>query len=110
MINNLTEKQARVRALEHQIKRLQKRIAILDHRSNRIGWARVAIFFIGALLSLLTYFLVGWWLSLDLWNSNVDHFQHSRIFSWSNKQEYYASQNLDANQVNSYCPYQSRLG
>jgi len=44
----MTEKQARVLALEHQIKRLQKRIAILDQKSNRIGWARVAIFFIGA--------------------------------------------------------------
>jgi MutS domain V len=59
---NMTEKQSRVLALEHQIKRLQKRIAILDHKSNRIGWIRVAIFFIGALLSLLAYFLAGWWL------------------------------------------------
>jgi hypothetical protein len=58
----MTEKQARVLALEYQIKRLQKRIAILDHKSNRIGWTRVAIFFIGALLSLLAYFLAGWWL------------------------------------------------
>jgi hypothetical protein len=58
--NKTTEKQARVRALEHQMKRLQKRIAILDHKSNRIGWIRVAIFFIGALLSLLAYFLSGW--------------------------------------------------
>ncbi|MGZ3610696.1 MAG: hypothetical protein ACXVBU_11605, partial [Ktedonobacteraceae bacterium] len=64
MTDNRTEKQARVLALEHQIKRLQKRIAILDHKSNRIGWARVAIFFIGALLSLLAYFLAGWWLLL----------------------------------------------
>src|SRR5256886_52727 len=60
----MTEKQARVRALEHQIKRLQKRIASLDHKSNRIGWARVAIFFTGALFSLLAYFLAGWWLLL----------------------------------------------
>src|SRR6266487_644467 len=60
----MTEKQARVHALEHQIKRLQKRIAILDHKSNRIGWTRVAIFFTGALLSLLAYFLAGWWLLL----------------------------------------------
>jgi len=60
----MLEKQARVRALEHQIKRLQKRIAILDNKSNRIGWTRVAIFFIGALLSLLAYFLAGWWLLL----------------------------------------------
>jgi hypothetical protein len=62
--NNITEKQARVRALEHQIKRLQKRIIILDHKSNRIGWIRVAIFFTGALLSVSAYFLVGWWLLL----------------------------------------------
>ena len=62
--NKMTEKQARARALEHQIKRLQKRIVILDHKSNRIGWARVAIFFIGVLLSLPAYFLAGWWLLL----------------------------------------------
>jgi ABC-type multidrug transport system fused ATPase/permease subunit len=62
--NKLTEKQARLLALEHQIKRLQKRIAILDHKSNRIGWTRVAIFFTGALLSILAYFLVDWWLLL----------------------------------------------
>jgi len=62
--NKLSEKQARLRALEHQIKRLQKRTAILDHQSNRIGWTRVAIFFIGALLSILVYFLAGGWLLL----------------------------------------------
>jgi len=60
----LTEKQARLRAFERQIKRLQKRIAILDHQSNRIGWTRVAIFFAGTLLSILAYFLAGWWLLL----------------------------------------------
>src|SRR6266852_4993038 len=64
MTIKLTEKQTRSLALEHQMKRLQKRIAILDHKSNRIGWARVAIFFTGALLSLLAYFLAGWWLLL----------------------------------------------
>ncbi len=64
MTNNMIAKQARVLALEHQIKRLQKRITILDNKSNRIGWTRVAIFFIGALLSLLAYFLAGWWLLL----------------------------------------------
>ena len=64
MTIKLTEKQTRSLALERQIKRLQKRIAILDHQSNRIGWTRVAIFFTGALLSILVYFLVGWWLLL----------------------------------------------
>ena len=62
--NHLSEKQARLRAIENQIKRLQRRIDSLDHRSNRVGWLRVAIFFTGALLSTLAYFLVGWWLFL----------------------------------------------
>jgi ABC-type multidrug transport system fused ATPase/permease subunit len=60
----LSEKHARKRALENQVKRLQRRIAILDHQSNRIGWLRVTIFFTGALLSLMAYFLKGWWLLL----------------------------------------------
>ncbi len=62
MSNNNIEKQARKLALERQIKRLQKRIAVFEQKSSRIGWIRVAIFFIGALLSLLGYFLAGWWL------------------------------------------------
>ncbi len=64
MTNKLSEKQARLHALENQIKRLKRRIAILDQRSNRIGWLRVAIFFTGAVLSILAYFLEGWWLLL----------------------------------------------
>jgi len=80
----MIEKQARVRALEHQIKRLQKRIAILDHKSNRIGWTRVTIFFIGALLSLLAYFLAGWWLlficvALTLTIFSIVAYFHGRI-------------------------------
>src|SRR3989442_3470314 len=62
--NKLNEKQARLRALENQIKRLPRRIYNLDQRSKRVGWIRVAIFFAGALLSILAYFLVGWWLFL----------------------------------------------
>ena len=64
MTNNIIKKQAREIALERQIKRLQGRITILEQKSNRIGWMRVAIFFIGALLSLMGYFLAGWWLLL----------------------------------------------
>ncbi len=60
----MSEKQARLRSLEQQIKKLQRRIVILDDQSNRIGWLRVAIFFIGALLSILAYSLDGWWLLL----------------------------------------------
>ena len=35
---------------------------MLDSQSNRLGWTRVGIFFTGALLSVLAYILVGWWL------------------------------------------------
>ncbi|HYB02799.1 MAG TPA: hypothetical protein VED37_21405 [Ktedonobacteraceae bacterium] len=64
MTNNIINKQAREIALERQIKRLQGRITVLEQKSNRIGWIRVAIFFIGALLSLMGFFLAGWWLLL----------------------------------------------
>src|ERR1700680_3579110 len=36
----------------------------MDARSNRLGWTRVGIFFGGALLSMLAYFWMGWWLLL----------------------------------------------
>jgi ABC-type multidrug transport system fused ATPase/permease subunit len=62
--NKLSEKHTRLRSFERQIKKLQRRIVILDVQSNRIGWLRVAIFFSGALLSFLAYFLQGWWLVL----------------------------------------------
>ena len=64
MANKLSEKHTRLRSLERQIKKLQRRIVILDVQSNRIGWLRVAIFFSGALLSFLAYFFQGWWLVL----------------------------------------------
>ena len=58
----MNEKQARLKAIERQIQRLQRRLRVLDGRSNRLGWTRVGIFFSGALLSVLAYLLVGWWL------------------------------------------------
>src|SRR5437588_8157642 len=62
----LSNKQERVQALERQIDRLKRRIDKLDRISNRYSWIRVAIFFIGLLLGILTFFVVGWWLSLIL--------------------------------------------
>ncbi len=60
----MNEKQARLEAIERQIQRLQRRLRTLEGRSNRLGWIRVGIFFGGALLSVLAYFLVSWWLLL----------------------------------------------
>lgn len=58
----MNEKQARLEAIERQIQRLQRRLHVLDGQSNRLGWTRVGIFFSGAGLSVLAYFLIGWWL------------------------------------------------
>src|SRR5260370_19394209 len=60
--SQVNEKQARLKAIERQIERLQRRLHFLDARSNRLGWTRVGIFFGGALLSVLAYIMVGWWL------------------------------------------------
>ncbi len=58
----MNEKQARLEVIERQIQRLQRRLRVLDAQSNRLGWTRVGIFFSGALLSVLAYILVSWWL------------------------------------------------
>ncbi len=59
-------KQERMEALERQIQRLKRRMTILNVRSNRYSWTRVAIFFGGIALAIAGFFLVGWWLSLLL--------------------------------------------
>jgi ABC-type multidrug transport system fused ATPase/permease subunit len=56
--------QERQHTIERQLQRLQQRIDQLDRQSNRYGWIRVGIFFVGILLSLCLAFLVGWWLGV----------------------------------------------
>jgi ABC-type multidrug transport system fused ATPase/permease subunit len=80
----VSRKQARLEALENQVGRLQRRIAILDSRSNRYSWIRVAIFFGGLLLSVFVYFLAGWELALvgvvlTLTIFNVVAYYHRKI-------------------------------
>ena len=53
--------QERLQAIERQILRLQKRIDRLDIQTNRYGWTRVGIFFVGLLVSLCAAFLLAWW-------------------------------------------------
>ena len=60
----MTKKQARLQAIEQQIARLKRRLDILDDRSNRYSWVRVAIFVVGVALSGAAFFLVSWWLGL----------------------------------------------
>ncbi len=61
--HGVNTKQERIEALERQISRLTRRIAILDQRSNRYSWARVAIFFGGIVLSIGGYGIAQWWLA-----------------------------------------------
>jgi hypothetical protein len=62
----VTSKQERIELLERQVARLRRRIAILDRYSTRYSWIRVAIFFGGLVLSLLSGLLVVWWLGAGL--------------------------------------------
>jgi ABC-type multidrug transport system fused ATPase/permease subunit len=62
----LNIKQERIEALERQIARLARRIALLEERSNRYSWTRVAIFFGGIVLSVVGYFIARWELAVVL--------------------------------------------
>lgn len=65
-MNSTTTKPERLAALERQIERLQRRLHILEQRSNRYGWIRVGTFFGGGGLSVLCYLLASWWLCLPV--------------------------------------------
>ncbi len=57
-------KQERIEALERQIIRLARRKEILEQRSNRYSWARVALFFGGIGLTIVGYLSPVWWLAI----------------------------------------------
>ncbi|GAC1467398.1 MAG: MutS family DNA mismatch repair protein [Ktedonobacteraceae bacterium] len=59
-------KQERIEALERQISRLARRKKILDQRSNRYSWTRVAIFFGGIVLTIIGYVVARWALAITL--------------------------------------------
>ena len=56
----------RLQALENQISRLQRRLTILNQRSDKYSWIRLAIFLIGLAFSILAFILLGWLVGLIL--------------------------------------------
>ncbi|GHO44934.1 MutS family DNA mismatch repair protein [Ktedonospora formicarum] len=79
----MQSKQERIQLLERQLQRVQRRIKMLDTRSNRYSWLRVFVFFGGLALSLVAGFLL-WWLGVvlgvvTLVAFGVAAFFHSRI-------------------------------
>ncbi len=57
-----TTKAERLRALENQAARLQRRLEILNQRSSRYSWIRLAIFLAGLGISIIVLILFrGWW-------------------------------------------------
>jgi len=59
-VNN--KKQERLQALENQVARLHRRVAILNQRSNKYSWIRLAIFLGGFAISVIVFILLqGWW-------------------------------------------------
>ncbi len=56
------KKQERLQALENQVTRLRRRVAILNQRSSKYSWIRLAIFLGGFAISVIVYILFqGWW-------------------------------------------------
>ncbi len=81
---SVSKKQARLQAIERQIGRLKRRLELLEGRSNRYSWVRVAIFVAGFALSVVAFFLVGWWsglvmVVLTLVVFNVVAYYHRKI-------------------------------
>jgi hypothetical protein len=62
----VNKKLERIGLLERQIARLQKRITVLELRSNTYSWTRVAIFFGGLGLAFLAFFLLNRWSGIGL--------------------------------------------
>ncbi len=62
----MNKKQERIGLLERQIGRLQKRITLLELRSNNYSWTRVSIFFGGLGLAILAFFLLNRWWGIGL--------------------------------------------
>jgi ABC-type multidrug transport system fused ATPase/permease subunit len=80
----VTNKQTYVALLERHISRLQRRIDILDRRSTRYSWIRVAIFFGGLFLTPLAWILFSWLpgvmlLVLTIVAFGIAAYYHSRI-------------------------------
>ncbi len=80
----MTKKQARLVALENQVKRLERRSAVLRSISNRYALIRLAIFIGGVAISIGCYYLGGWWLCLvgvvlSLLIFNVVAYYHRQI-------------------------------
>ena len=62
----LSEKQARLGALQRQAERLQRREQVLDALSDRYSWIRLAIFVAGIVLSVLAAILLHtWWVGIS---------------------------------------------
>ena len=56
----MSNQQERLAALENSVAHLQRQLAILRGRSDRYSWIRLAIFLVGAVLTVLLFFLAGW--------------------------------------------------
>jgi hypothetical protein len=56
-------KEQRLRALENQVRRLQRCVEHYQATSYRYSWLRFVVFFAGLLAAGLTFFFVGAWLS-----------------------------------------------
>ena len=62
----MNKKQMRLALLEAQVRRLRRRIDMLEPRSNRYSWLRVLIFFGGLAIGVILLISIGWWIALPV--------------------------------------------
>jgi hypothetical protein len=62
--HQVNKKHLRLALLQAQVRRLQKKIALLEPRSNRFSWLRVITFFGGIILGVTLWVSIGWWCAL----------------------------------------------
>lgn len=60
----MNKKQRRLALLESQVRRLQRRIDMLEPRSNRYSWLRVLIFFGSLAICIPLLIIIGWWIAI----------------------------------------------
>ncbi len=60
----LSKKEIRLRALENQVKRLERRLVEWRKVSDRYGWLRLVLFGVGVAVGIGGFYLAGWWLCL----------------------------------------------
>jgi len=65
-VNSVMNKERRLKALEHQIQRVDQALISLERTGNRYSWARLFIVIVGFILCAMAFFIEGPWLAVTV--------------------------------------------